>query len=150
MQLQHIFAACQLVQPINVLGDDGSQLALLFQLGQPQMRGVGPGTGHDQLFAVKIIKFFGFFLKKGMAQNFLRRVFVLLVIQPVHAAKIRNAAFGRNACSAEKHDIAAFLDQLFQLLLFIFHGGFLPCILSFIVAHSGGKIKGGIRFCNLP
>ena len=62
--LVHGFAARRLMQAVNVLGDHCPQLALLLQLCQPQMGGVGLCTLYDQLVAVKTVKFLRFFSQK--------------------------------------------------------------------------------------
>ena len=69
VQLVHRFAARRLMQAVNVLGDHGPQLALLLQLGQPQMGGVGLCPLYDQLIAVKTVKFLRVFLPEGMAED---------------------------------------------------------------------------------
>ena len=43
--------------------------------------------------------------EKAAAQNLLRRVGVLLMVQPVLAAEVRDAALGGHARAAEKRDI---------------------------------------------
>ena len=116
VQLVHGFAACRLMQAVNVLGDHCPQLALLLQLCQPQMGGVGLCPLYDQLVAVKTVKFLRVFLPEGMAEDGFGRVVVFLVVQPVHAAEIRDAALRRNARTAEKDDAAAFCNNVFQCL----------------------------------
>ena len=116
MQLVHRFAARCLVQAIDVLGNYRPQPALLFQLCQPQMGVVGLCPFYDQLIPVKTVKLLRFFLPEGMAEDGFRRVVIFLVIQPVHAAEIRDAALGRNARPAKKDDAAAFCDEIFQCL----------------------------------
>ena len=50
--------------------------------------------------------------EEGMAQDRLGRIVILLVIQAVHAAKIRDAALGRHTGSAKKYDIIRFFYHL--------------------------------------
>ena len=116
MQLVHRFAACGLMQTVDVLGDHRPQLTLLLQLCQPQMGGIGLCTLYDQLIAVKTVEFLRVFLPEGMAEDGFGRVVVFLVVQPVHAAEIRDAAFCRNTRAAEKDNAAAFCNDVFQCL----------------------------------
>ena len=80
-------------------------LALLFQLGELQVRGVRLGIQTEHLIAVESIKFLGLAHEKGMGQDGFRRPVVFLVVQTVHRAEIRDAAFGRYARTAEKDDV---------------------------------------------
>lgn len=41
VKLQHLFAACRLMQPIYILSDDRAQLSLLLKLRKLEMRGIG-------------------------------------------------------------------------------------------------------------
>ena len=106
----------RLMQTVDVLGDHRPQLGLLFQLCQPQMGGIGLCALYDQLIAVKTVELLRVFLPEGMAEDGFGRVVVFLVVQPVHAAEIRDAAFRRNARAAEKDDAAAFCNDVFQCL----------------------------------
>ena len=116
VQLVHGFATCGLMQTVNVLGDHRPQPALLLQLCQPQMGGIGLCTLYDQLIAVKTVELLRVFLPEGMAEDGFGRVVVFLVVQPVHAAEIRDAAFCRNTRAAEKDNAAAFCNDVFQCL----------------------------------
>ena len=57
VQLQHLFAACCLVQPVDILGNDRFQLSFLLQLRQRQMRPVRLCIREQHLIAVKPVKF---------------------------------------------------------------------------------------------
>ena len=116
VQLVHRFAARRLMQTVNVLGDHSPQLTLLLQLCQPQMGSVGFCVLYDQLIAVKTVKLLRVFLPEGMAEDGFGRVIVFLVVQPVHAAEIRDAALCGYARAAEKDDAAAFCNDVFQCL----------------------------------
>ena len=116
MQLVHGLAARGLMQPVNVLGDHGLQLALLFQLCQTQVCGVGLGSLYNELIAVKPVELFRVPFPEGVAENGLRRVVVFLVIQPIHTAEIRDAALGGHSRPAKKDDAAALCQNLFQCL----------------------------------
>ena len=69
---------------------------------------------HNELLAVEIKKFCGVLLIKCVGQHGFGRVLEFLVVEPVHRAKIWDAAFRRNPCAAKKHDVLMCLDQPFQ------------------------------------
>ena len=112
MQLQHLLTSRHLVQPVNVLGHHRFQLARRFQLGQLLMGPVGLCIQAKHFIFVKPVKFFRMIQEKGMAQNFLRRIVVFLMIQAIHAAEIRNAALRRYAGAAKKYNVIRTGDQL--------------------------------------
>ena len=94
VQLEHILAPGRLMQPVDILRDDGLQLPLALQPGKAQMRTVGLGAVHDELVPMEFIVFFRMRHEKRVAQDRLGRIVILLVIEAVHTAKIRNAALG--------------------------------------------------------
>ena len=114
VQLIHRFGAGCLMQAVDVLGDDRLQPALPLQLGQPQVGRIGLCPFYNELIAVKAVELLRVLLPERMAQDGFRRVVVGLVIQPVHAPEIRDAAFGGNARTAKKDDAAAFRNDFFQ------------------------------------
>ena len=66
-----------------------------------------------------------------MAQHFLRRVLIFLMIQSVLAAEVRNPALRRNTRSAEENDIVASAHKICQLLyLFLFRHDPPPSVLQ--------------------
>ena len=67
MELQHPLTAGGLVQTVDVLGDDGLQLALLFPLRQFIVGGVGLRVGGQHLGPVEPEKLFGVAFIKRMA-----------------------------------------------------------------------------------
>ena len=94
MQFQHFFAAGQLVQAVDVLGDDRFQLSGLLQLRQLEVGRVGPGRRENHFFLVEIIKLGGVAAIKRMAQHRFRRILILLVVKSVHTPEIGNPALG--------------------------------------------------------
>ena len=136
VQLQHVFAARRLMQPVDVLGDHRLQPALSLKSGQTQMGGVGPGVLHDQLGPVKSVEFLRIRFKKAAADDLFRRVLPLLVVQTVHAAEIRDAALGAHPRAPEKHNIVALCDQILQLPV---HGPTLLCLVS-LCRPAGGVV----------
>ena len=108
MQLEDIFAACLLVQAVDVLRDDGAELARLFERGKLFMRLVRLIVEREHFFAVKAEEILRVLIEKRVAQNRLRWVLKFLMVQAVRAAEIRNAGLRRYACPAEEHDIVTF------------------------------------------
>ena len=69
----------------------------------------------NELCPMEPVILLGIALKEAVAQNRLRRVLPLLIIQAVNAAEIRYPALGADSCAAEKHDIVALRDPFFKL-----------------------------------
>ena len=122
VQLVDDLAPGGLMQAIDVLGDHGLELAGPLQLGQLQVRSVGLGPLDNHLVPVEAVELGGIFLKKRVAQDRLRGVVVLLVIQPVGAAEIRDAGLGGNTGPAEEHDVLALVDPVLQFTDVFVHG----------------------------
>ena len=76
------------------------------------MGGVGLCPLYDQLVAVKTVKFLRVFLPEGMAEDGFGWVVIFLMIEPVHAPEIRDAALGGHTGSAKKYDIIRFFYHL--------------------------------------
>ena len=79
------------------------------------MRGIGLYPVYDELFAVKAIVLLRIFNEKRVAEYRFGRVFPLLVIKSVNAAKVGYAAFGRYSGSAEENNIVAIVYPLIEL-----------------------------------
>ena len=69
-------AACFLVQVVDILGDDGSQLALFFELGEGKMCGIGASLTQKEI-PVETIKLLGARKEIIVAQYLLGRRTVL-------------------------------------------------------------------------
>ena len=127
MQLNDALAARGLMQPVNVLRDDGAQLPFPLKLGKPPVRRVRLHRFvRDELGAVKAEEFFRVLLEKRVAQNRLRGIFIFLPVQPVRAAKIRDAGFRGHARAAEKDDVVAPGDPLAEHRNIVLHGNTPP------------------------
>ena len=138
MELVDVDAARRLVEPIDVLGHHGLELARLLQLRQLQMGSIGLGVGKEHLVVVEAVELLRILLEEGVAQNGLRGILVLLVVQAVHAAEIRDAALGGHARPAEKDDILTLVDPFLELFQFLIHTKPLLTALS-----GGGSRCGG-------
>ena len=121
VQLEHVFAPRRLVQPVDVLRDQGAQLAFALQLRQAQVRPVGLRAVHHQLRVVEAVILLRVAVKERPREDGLRRIVPLLVVEPVHAAEIRYAALGGHAGPAEKDDVVALRDPLAELFDFCVH-----------------------------
>ena len=120
MELQHLLAARQLVETVDVLGDDSPQLARTLQLRQLPVGGVGLRTGDQQLFPIEVEKFLRVVFVEGVAQHDLRGIGELLVVEAVHAAEVGDARLSAHAGASEKYDVVALVDPLLQLFQ-LFH-----------------------------
>ena len=114
VKLQHLPAARLLVEAVDVLGDDRLQPPLLLPLGQLPVGRIGLGVRRQHLGAVEVEELLRVPLKKGVAQYGLRRIPELLVIQPVHTAKVGDARLRGHTGAAEKHDVVGAVDQFLQ------------------------------------
>ena len=107
VQFQDVFTTAFLMETVDILSNDGFQLARLFQFSQLFVGHIRLGRkGRVQDFVpVEPVKFIGVLFIKRVGQHRFRRIFVMLVIQPVFTAEIRDAAFCGNAGTTEKYNI---------------------------------------------
>ena len=122
MELQHVFAAGRLVQPVDVLRNYGAQRTLCLKLRKAPMRCIRFGIQRDHLVAVILEKRLGVAVEKSTRDNLLRRQLVFLRIETIGAAKVGDAAFGGHACAAEKHHATrcTFINPFIQKFNFFF------------------------------
>ena len=113
VQLKHMFTSRLLMQSVDILCHDRFQLSFFLQLSQLVMCRIGLRIQNEHFIPVEPVKFLRMPLKKRMAQNRLRRIVILHMIQPVHASEIRDTALRRHARTAEKDNIVAAVDPLF-------------------------------------
>ena len=111
-----ILAAGGLVQAVNVLGNDGVQPARFLQAGQHPMGRVGAGIGKKHFIVVETVELLRFFAVKAVAQYGFRREVILLIIQPIHAAKVGDSALRGDPCAAEKYDVTAVSYNLYETI----------------------------------
>ena len=104
VELIYRAAARCLVQAVNILGHHSGALACLLQLCQFVMGSVGLGKRTQHFAAIKAVEFRWVLVKKAARKDLLRRIVVLLMIQAVHTAKVRNTALGRHPGAAKKDD----------------------------------------------
>ena len=86
------------MQIINVLRDNGNDLAVTFQLCHQIMRNVGVNSATIQFLSIELIEYIWIILQTFFTQKILRRkcfkLDIVLIIQAVFTAEIRNATFG--------------------------------------------------------
>ena len=80
VQLKHVFAACLLVQTIDVLCNNSGQLASLLQLRQLFMRGIGLGIQIQHFIAVELEKLLRTPFVERMAEDGFRRILIGLMV----------------------------------------------------------------------
>ena len=114
MQFQHVFAAGQLMQAVDILGDHSFQFSFPFQFRETKMGHVGFGALHDQLVAVETVEFLRLCFEEAVTDDGLRRILVFQVVKAVDAAEVRDPAFCRYAGTAEEDDVVAVGDPLLQ------------------------------------
>ena len=93
-----------LMEPVDILRDDGKELPFLLPFGKLFVRRVGFGVQREHFIAVKAVKFFGVRIEVGIAQNCLGRDGIFLIVEPVLRAEVGDAALRRDARAAEKDD----------------------------------------------
>ena len=115
MQLENPLGSRRLVEPVDVLRDDGRKRATLFELRQKLVRGIR----RDSLAGVFLRKPLPIRLRVGLeevnGQNALDRDFAILMEKPFGAAKVRYARLRRDPGAAEKDDAIRLRDPLSQL-----------------------------------
>ena len=109
MYLIDHLAAGQLMQSVYVLGDDAVKLSLCLHLGQFVMGLVGLNAARVHFLAVELVEHLGLALQAGIAQQIFGLIgvkpHIVLVVEAVLAAEIRDSALCRNAGTAEKDDM---------------------------------------------
>ena len=128
VKLQDSLTSGGLMQSIDILCYYSTYFSGTFQLCQLFMGGVRLSFWEEHLIPVKTEKFFRMGTVKAVTQYGLRRIVVLLMVQTVHAAEIRNPTFGGDTGTAEKYNVIVGINDLLQFLnLFfqIFHKLFL-------------------------
>ncbi len=93
VKLKNVFTAGFLVEAVYVLRNNGQKPAFPFKFRKLYMRGVRLCVEVEHFVAVKVKKALSVFFKKAVAEHYFRRVIVLLVVKPVHAPKVGDAAF---------------------------------------------------------
>ena len=121
MQLRDVLTAGEGMQIVDVLRHDAQTTSGFLQLGHKAVSGVGPGVRIKHAAAVEAVKLFRIRLKKMMADDFLRRVIILLLIQSVNAAKVRNSAFRGRTRTGKKDDALPSIQDFLQRLNLFFH-----------------------------
>lgn len=120
VQLDHPFAACPLMKPVDVLGDQQKFWGTLFQPGQGEMSGIR--LCFQRVLAsprVPVLDEFGIALKRFSGRKFFRPEFAPETSLGI--AKGGKTAFGRNTCASERNN-ASSLAQFFEQRIGKIHG----------------------------
>ena len=104
------------METVNILCDDGLDLARLFLLGKPQVGLVGLGIGGNHLVAVEAVELLSVGFIVAVAQHSLGRHGVFLVIQAIHTAEIGDTRLGGHARAAKKDDVVALGNHSAELV----------------------------------
>ena len=109
MDLIHDLAARLLMKPVDILCDDAVEFALLLHLRQLYMRSVGLAVPCVHLLPVELEEDLGLVIETAAAQKVLGLIpvkpHIMLVVQPVLAPEIGNAALRGYAGTSEKGDM---------------------------------------------
>ena len=112
VKLQDSLASGGLMQSIDILRDHSMHLSGTFQLRQLFMGSIRLSFWEEHLIPVKTEEFFRMGTVKAVAQYGLRRIVVLLMVQTIHAAEVRDPALGGDTGSAKKYDIVVGINDL--------------------------------------
>lgn len=95
MKLINVFAACKLVQPVDILSYNGRKFALRFKFCKCSMRGIRLCVSCEKKCFIVSEEYIGLAYEKCMRKQLFGRVTELLngFKNSVFTAKIRNAAF---------------------------------------------------------
>jgi len=80
------------------------------------MRGIWPCIRIQDFFTIELKEQIRLCIEKGPAKHHLRRIGVLLAIQTVYTAEVRQPALGRYTGTAEKYNPAGDVDHQLQLV----------------------------------
>lgn len=114
MQLKDVLRARYLVKTVDVLRHHGIELARCLQLGELGMRAIGLCVERNHLLAIKIVEVRLMGHKERMREHRLGRIVELLMIEAIHAAKIRNSTRRGHARTAKEHRMLMRLEQTRQ------------------------------------
>ena len=122
MQLINILTSGLLVKAVDVLCDHCAELPGLLHFRKLSVRCVRLRIEYQHLVLIESVKLLRVRLKERMADDGLRRILVLHMIEPVLTSKVRDAALRRYPGAAEKDNIAAPVHNSLKLLyLFKIH-----------------------------
>ena len=95
------------MKSVYILCDYGFELALFLKLRKLDMGDIGLYAVKQYFLPVKPVELLGIPHKEGMADDLLRRIIILLVVETVYASEVGYAAFGGHARSAKEYNVAA-------------------------------------------
>ena len=92
VQFNDLFAACRLMQPVNILRDDCTQLPLFFPFCELQMCRIRFCLIAQNPFSLKPEEFLRVVFQQPDTEIGFRRQTVFLPVKPLFPAKIRKSA----------------------------------------------------------
>ena len=107
-----------LVETIDILRDHAGELAGFLHLRELDVRDVRLDRAAIHLLPVIFEEYFRLVIQAAVTEKIFRRILVelhvVLVVKPVFASEIRNTAFCRDTCSAEKHYGSCFVQDALE------------------------------------
>jgi len=79
MQLYNVGRACFLVQPVNILCNNGKNVAILFHFSKRFMAVIGFCIPVNHVAHIIVVKNFGIRHKKAVAKKHLRRIVIFFL-----------------------------------------------------------------------
>ena len=109
------------MKAVNILGDYSSQLSLLFKFCQIVVGRIWFCIRINQMFLVKIIKFFRIFQIHCMGNKLFRREMPVKfnAVQPIGTSEVRNSRFRRYSCPSKKYNFIAVINYFLKFFYFI-------------------------------
>ena len=120
MYLKYRFTAGFLMQSVDILGNYSLEFSFFLKLRKLDVRDIRFYAIKKDLFSVKTIKLFRIFHKKRVTDDFLGRIIILLIIQSVNTAEVRDTALGRHTGSTKEYYVVAAFNHLQKFLKFFF------------------------------
>ena len=106
MELKDLGIAGFLVQSVNILGNYGLKLALLFKVSQSLVSLVWLCIQINQILFIVVKKSLCLSVKECAGKDFFRRksIFLLGMVKALFRAKIRDVGLCGNACASEENN----------------------------------------------
>ena len=105
MQLEHYAAAGCLVEPVDILRDDGSELSRFFHLGKLQMSLVWLCIGVYHPLEIEFPEYLRPFGEESVGEHCFGRIIESHAEQSAFTAEIGYPAFGGHPGSAEEYRV---------------------------------------------
>ena len=109
------------MKTVNILSNYSSQLALLFKFCQIVVGRVWFCIRINQMFLVKIVKFFRIFQIHCMGNKLFRREMPVKfnTVHSIGTSEVRNSGFCRYSCPSKKYNFIAAINYFLKFFYFI-------------------------------